>query len=202
MYAASVVLLFAFLAIASVDGFYFHIYKYRLYRRRDSQREHGMHTINALLLPLCVAPLVLADAHGAWLWAAVAVNAGAFVIESVDVFSENTSRRALGGLTRTEYWMHFTMSGLRWMHVGLAFAMHPATDWFGPLAWEWLPVSSAHPMTGLAWGAVAASLPIAGLHVALALRGRSVLQAELSGPTRPRGSLGDASSLPHHLGTG
>lgn len=178
MYTASVVLLFAFLAIAGADGFYFHFYKYRLHRRRDSRLEHLMHTVNAVLLPLCTIPLLLADAHGAWLWAAVAVNAGAFAVESVDVLSEKTSRRYLGGLTRTEYWMHFTMSGLRWMHVGLAFALHPSAHWFGTSGWEWLPVSTAHPMTGLAWGAVVASVPIAALHVALALRGRAMLRAE------------------------
>jgi len=201
MYAASIVLLFAFLATAGVDGFYFHIYKYRLYRRRDSQLEHGMHTVNALLLPLCAAPLVLADPHGAWLWAAVGINLGAFAIESIDVFSEKTSRRDLGGLTRTEYWMHFTMSGLRWMHVGLAFAIHPSSHWFGPSAWEWLPVSMAHPMTGLAWGAVVASVPIAALHVALALRGRAMLRAERSGATRPPGAP-LASSMPQQVRTG
>jgi len=188
MYAASVVLLFAFLGIAAVDGFYFHIYKYRLYRRRDSQREHAMHTMNAALLPLCTAPLLLADTHGAWLWAAVAVNVGAFVLESIDVFAEKISRRDFGGLTQPEYWMHFTMSGLRWMHVGLAFAIHPSSHWFGPAAWEWLPVSSAHPMTGLAWGAVVASVPVAALHVALVLRGRALLRAERDGATVSHGA--------------
>jgi hypothetical protein len=177
MYAASVVLFFVFLAIAAVDGFFFHIYRYRLFRRPDSQLEHAMHTANAAILPLCTAPLLLAEVHGAWLWAAVGVNVAAFVIESVDVASEKTSRRAFGGLTRSEYWMHFTMSGLRWMHVGLALAIPPAGAWLGPSTWRWLALSSS-PMTGLAWGAVAASLPIAALHLALIVRGRRLLAQE------------------------
>lgn len=175
MYAASVLILLAFLAIAGIDGLYFHLYKYRLHRRRDSQLEHGMHTLNALLLPLCIVPLLLVDARGAWLWAAVVVNLAAFLIESVDVVSEKTSRRAFGGLTRTEYWMHFAMSGLRWMHVALAFATHPSAHWFSTASWVALPVSSDHPMRLLAWGAVLTSLPMAALHVALLLRGRAAL---------------------------
>ena len=175
MYSASVLILLAFLAIGGIDSLYFHLYKYRLHRRRDSQLEHGMHTLNALLLPLCIVPLLLTDARGAWLWAAVAVNLAAFLIESIDVVSEKTSRLAFGGLTRIEYWMHFAMSGLRWMHVGLAFATHPSTHWFSASGWVWLPVSFHHPMRLLAWGAVLASLPMAALHVALLLRGRAAL---------------------------
>ena len=195
MYEALIILLFLFLGIAGVDGLYFHIYRYRLYRRRDSQREHLLHTLNSALLPLCAAPLVLADARGAWLWTAVGLNVAAFVVESIDVVSEKTSRRHLGGLTREEYWMHFTMSGLRWMHLGLAFAIHPAAHWFGPSTWEWLPVSTSHPMTGLAWGAVAASVPVAVAHAALAIRGRAVLRAESGDANTFRTAGGDRPSM-------
>ena len=154
-----------------------------------------MHTINALLLPLCIAPLLLADARGAWLWAAVAVNGSAFLIESIDVTSEKTSRRDLGGLTRTEYWMHFAMSGLRWTHVGLAFAIHPASHFSGPASWEWLPVAWESPLNALAWGAMVLSLPMAALHVALLFRGRALVRAERALPTAQASTHGDTSSV-------
>ena len=164
-------LLLAFTTIASVDGFYFHLYKYRLWERPESRREHWLHTWNACLFPLTLAPMFLAAATGAYLWAGLLLNVATLVIESFDVFEERGSRASLGGLTSTEYWMHFLMSGLRWGYAVLIFAAVPAEAWFASAGWSWrLPSSAMDLMTILPWGVALLGLPVALIHVALGLR--------------------------------
>jgi hypothetical protein len=169
---AAVYLLLAFSVIAAVDGFYFHLYRYRLWERPRSRREHMLHTWNAVLMPLSIAPLFLAAATGAWLWGAALLHAATAAIESADVFTEGDSRADLGGLTPAEYWMHFMMSGLRWAYAALAFAALPDGVWTAPASWEWrLPVSATDGAGVLAWGVALGGVPAAAWHVWLARRG-------------------------------
>jgi hypothetical protein len=171
MWVASVALLLVFTTIASVDGFYFHLYKYRLWERPECRREHWLHTLNACLFPLTLAPLFLARTAGAWLWLALALNVATLVVESVDVFEERGSRSRMGGLTSTEYWMHFMMSGLRWGYVTLAFAAVPASAWLAPASWAWrLPASALDLLGAAPWGVTILGLPVAAFHVALGMK--------------------------------
>ena len=171
MFTAATALLMLFTTIASVDGFYFHLYKYRLWERPQSRREHLLHTVNSCLFPLSLAPLFLATSTGAWLWFALAMNLVTLAIESLDVFEEHASRADLGGLTSTEYWMHFMMSGLRWGFVVLTFASQPFEAWHAETAWIWrVPASVADLVTASGWGVTLLGLPVALLHVGLAMR--------------------------------
>jgi hypothetical protein len=170
MQDAAIVLLAVFTSIATVDGFYFHIYKYRLYARPECAREHELHTLNAVLFPFTLAPLFLATTTGAWLWLTALVIAGTLAIESLDVLSEGDSRAKLGGLTPVEYLMHFLMSGLRWASLALAFAAVPAASWTAGASWEWhAPLAS--PLVFLAWCIGLVAVPVALVHVFLAVRG-------------------------------
>jgi hypothetical protein len=185
---ASILLLLVFTTIASVDGFYFHLYKYRLYERPDSRREHLLHTLNGCLFPLTLAPVYLAQAAGGWLWFAVAANVITLAIESLDVFTEKASRASLGGLTSTEYWMHFLMSGLRWGYVALAFASVDRAAWTAPTSWSWTPPSPSALLAAVPWGIAIVGIPVAILHVLLARAGRPRRVAE--GMLLLRGAVG------------
>lgn len=171
MWTASLVLLLAFLTVASIDGFYFHLYKYQLYLRPDCRREHALHTANAVLFPLTLAPVFLAQTTGAYLWLAVAASVVTFGIESWDVFTEKASREALGGLTPAEYWMHFSMSGLRWGYASLAFASLPAAAWSGAATWTWRVPAWPDVLSFLPWGVTIVAIPVAALHLLLATEG-------------------------------
>ena len=159
--------LVAFTAIASVDGLYFHLYRYRLYARPDSRYEHWLHTWNAVLYVPLTALLFCAEPLGLWRYLALLLFAASVVIEVLDVLCEERSRRTLGGLTSIEYLMHFLMSGLRFGSVVPLLAG-------GPLQ-LWLPSQTAlagRPL-GLALIGVCLAAPgvlIAALHVYLALR--------------------------------
>lgn len=159
--------LVAFTAIASVDGLYFHLYRYRLYARPDSQYEHRLHTINAVLYVPLTALLFCAQPLGLWRFAALALFLASLAIEVLDVLCEERSRRTLGGLTSIEYLMHFLMSGLRFGSILPLLAA-------GPLQ-QWLPAQTALGARPL-WLALlglflaAPGVLIAALHIYLALR--------------------------------
>ena len=173
MHEAAVGLLALFTLIASVDGFWFHLHVYRLHERPASRREHLLHTANAVLFPLTLVPLFLAQASGLWLWVAVALHAAVLVVEVVDVLIEPASRADLGGLTGVEASLHFLMSGLRWAYVALVFAAIPAVRWTAPSELLWRsPVAGAEAF--VPWMVALVGVPVALLHLALARPARRV----------------------------
>lgn len=125
----SVLFLCLFSLIAAIDGLYFHIYKYKLYSKKDSIFEHQLHTINAFLFPLSVLFLFVFNSAGLFLWIAIALTLLTLVVEFWDVFEERKSREHFGGLTSMEYAMHFGMSGLRATYTTLILAAKPAVAW-------------------------------------------------------------------------
>jgi hypothetical protein len=159
------VCLVAFTLIASIDGLYFHLYRYRLYARPASRYEHRLHTINAVLFVPLTALLFCAQPLGLWRQLALALFIGSVVVEVLDVRCEEQSRRDLGGLTTTEYLMHFLMSGLRFGSVLPLLGSGALT--------QWLPAETAlaaRPLWLVLLGASLAvpAVLIAGLHVYLA----------------------------------
>ncbi len=169
------ILFILFTLIASIDAFYFHFYRFRLHARPECRREHLLHTLNACLLPFAAGPLLIGGASGAWLWLALLANLATFGIESLDVLGEAESRKNLGGLPPAEYWMHFTMSGLRWAWVSLAVASIPlerwnqASFWTIPMVSEFqftqLPSTVPESLGLLVLIILFGSLPIAALHL-------------------------------------
>lgn len=164
---ASAACLVAFTLIASIDGLYFHLFRYRLYARPDSRYEHWLHTINAVLFVPLTALLYCAQPLGLWRQLTLALFIVSVLLEVMDVRCEEQSRRSLGGLTTSEYLMHFLMSGLRFGSVVPLLVS-------GPLG-QWLPEQTAlapRPLWLLVIGAWLAGpgVLIAGLHIYLGLR--------------------------------
>ena len=126
--------LLLFTVVATVDGLYFHLYKYRLFARKESLREHHLHTWNAFLFPMTVVLLFVINASGVLLWVSLLLTLLTLFIEFLDVFEEKSSRKSLGGLTSLEYSMHFAMSGIRATYTTLIFAQKPLQAWslWGP----------------------------------------------------------------------
>ncbi len=118
-----------FTAIASIDGLYFHLYRYRLYARPASRYEHWLHTINAFLFVPLTALLYCTEPLGLCRHLVLALFITSVVIEILDVRCEGKSRADLGGLTTSEYLMHFLMSGLRFGSVMPLLASGPLVLW-------------------------------------------------------------------------
>src|SRR5687768_14981944 len=132
LYEASAVALAVFLVLAFVDGVYLHLYKYRLYTRPESRREHQVHTAAAALFTLTLPALYLWPTAGLLLWAGVALLAVDAGLGLRDMGIERASRASLGGLSTAEYILHVVITSARAVSVALALAARPAAAW----AWD------------------------------------------------------------------
>jgi hypothetical protein len=129
MFTAALICLEVFAAVAMIDGLYFHLMKYRLFARPDSQYEHRLHTLHALMFPILVLFLFLRDVSGQFLWIVVGLVAIDFGVEMLDVVCERASRAAIGGLSSSEYAVHVVAITSRVAAFTLALASRPAAAW-------------------------------------------------------------------------
>lgn len=126
---AACVLIELFALVAMADGVYYHLYKFRLFARPESIREHFTHTVHALLFGPIVLLLFAANYGGSLLWLAVGIIAVDFFNEGWDILIEKDSRASLGGLPPLEYLIHAVAITLRTGAIALVLSAKPATAW-------------------------------------------------------------------------
>ena len=71
LYLPSTVALAVFLLLGTVDGLFLHLWRYRLYARPASRREHLYHTIAAVTFAATLPAVFLWETGGLLLWAGV-----------------------------------------------------------------------------------------------------------------------------------
>jgi hypothetical protein len=164
--ATAAILLALFGPLSMIDGVYLHLVRYRLWARRESRREHLLHTLRAFLF-IPVALFVLSGATGAAFVIGMVALAIDQLVELFDVIEENASRREIGGLPRGEYALHIVLVTLRASVVALALALRPG--------WAWSISAHGSASPALAWlGEVSmqfvpGAVIVALVHVALLL---------------------------------
>ncbi|QYO65560.1 hypothetical protein [Leptolyngbya sp. 7M] len=118
-----------FMIVGSVDLFYYHLWKYKLHTRPESRYEHKLHMAFAFLMVPIGYFLYYQNLGGIGLWVALFLVIAALGIEMLDVFSENSSRASLGGLTTGEYSLHVTTTILKVASFAFMFASKPLYAW-------------------------------------------------------------------------
>ena len=181
-------LLLIFLNMASYDGLYLHLYKYKLHARKESQKEHLLHSINAFIFPWSIFFIFLYEFKGYYLWFGLALTVISLTIEFLDVFEERRSRMDLGGLTTFEYACHMAMGSLRASYTTLILMTRPASDWL-------LSSESNFQFFQFAWmkffiySIVLCSLAIGFLHVYLIFHGfRTLSHASMANSSPATGA--------------
>lgn len=150
--------------LGTVDGLYFHLWKYRLYAHAETRYEHKLHTARAVLF-LPAVWLLFGKNYGGWLlWLGVFVAAVDLVIEWLDMRCEGPGRQQLGGLATNEYITHLYASGLRLTALVLILAAKPRAAWAFSAPLELAP---PYPqwMTWLAFSALPGSALAVVLHL-------------------------------------
>ncbi len=181
---ASTLLLLGFAALSMVDGVYLHLWRYRLWARAASRREHWLHTARALLFAPIVLLVFASPTAGTALWAGVTLLAVDQVFEVLDVLEERRSRAGIGGLGSGEYLVHAMLVTLRAAAIALALAHRPAAAW----AFDAALAFGSYPATivTLVHQLVPGAIVVAALHVWLGVRRPQPLSA--------RGPSGSARS--------
>jgi hypothetical protein len=123
------VLLILSTAGGGMDLIYFHLYKYKLYRRKDMLYEHKLHTAQIALGSMTVFFLFCNNFGGVLLWCGICVIFIGLVVEVMDIISEKKSRASVGGLSSFEYAIHVMVSALRAAFIALMLSIKPSESW-------------------------------------------------------------------------
>jgi hypothetical protein len=113
-----IVLLSLFAILGMYDGFYLHIYKYRLYDHKESRNEHLTHTVRGILFPIVLYCCYLTSSP-AWFFAGLSILALDIIVTVMDAYLEKDSRTFMGGLPRWEYIIHLLVNGFHFASIAV-----------------------------------------------------------------------------------
>jgi hypothetical protein len=158
--------------IGATDVLYFHLWKFKLYRRPQSRKEELTHLIRGAAVPAIFAMLLLGRPEGRYFWIVAALFFFDTINSLLDVMIEPASRASLGGVPPAELAVHFigtSMMGAAWatfMIAGWATRTAPPT-----LA-HWAPGTFPSWLASMAWGAVGMSVLLVLFEAALVMKYR------------------------------
>lgn len=112
-----------------VDGVYYHDYKYKLFRDKESILEHIIHTFRSIAFPIVVYSLFLKDFGGWPMMGGVIVVIIDIIFLAIDVRIEGHSRNRYGGLSNGEYATHLFANTCHYVSIALILAAKPAEAW-------------------------------------------------------------------------
>lgn len=121
-FTIATLMLLMFGLLATFDGIYLHIFKYRLYRQKESRFEHAIHTIRALLFPFILYFLFLQQTTVAF-YAGITFVVLDLITLGIDAFVEKDSRTFMGGLPRWEYIIHLFVNGFHFASITVFLAL-------------------------------------------------------------------------------
>lgn len=121
------VLLFGLIGI--IDGFYFHLWKFKLHKHPETRFEHWTHTIRAAAFLALLYLLFLYDFGGTYLLIAVGIVFLDIIVLIIDLIAEGDSREKLGGLPHNEYIVHVIANALHYIALALILVAKPLQYW-------------------------------------------------------------------------
>lgn len=147
--------------IGAIDVLYYHLYRFRLFERRESFTEQLTHLVRHVAFLGAVALLArgVTPATDPLVLALLTID---LLNSALDVWLEHRSRASLGGLPRGEYFLHF----LGTFGSGLATATY---------LWErqTLPMPAAHgPLAAQSVALVSVGLVLFVIEATLTFRAR------------------------------
>ena len=167
LYLPSTAALLVFLVLGAVDGVFLHLWRYRLYARSASRREHLYHTIAAVVFAATLPAVFLWETGGLLLWTGVMLVGADLVVSLVDMLAESSSRADLGGLSRGEYVLHMVIMTAKSSALSLALAARPEAAWAWDAAWILQPLPAFARFVG--WQALPGAVAIGALHLWLCM---------------------------------
>lgn len=122
IYYLSSLFLILFMLLATYDGLYLHLWKYKLFKKKESVFEHKTHTIRAILFPLIIWLLFInKDVFSFYIGITLVLID--LVVLAVDAYSEKDSRQFMGGLPKWEYIIHLFSNGFHFATTALLLTL-------------------------------------------------------------------------------
>lgn len=99
------------MVLAIYDGLYLHLWKFELFNKNESEFEHKIHTVRALLFPIIVYFLFVGETK-IDLYIGVVFFILDLIVLALDAYFEKESREFMNGLPRWEYIIHLFANSL------------------------------------------------------------------------------------------
>lgn len=115
----SIILLTLFALLGLYDGFYLHIFKYKLYKHPESRTEHVMHTIRGILFPAILYFLYLRSDCTISFYIGISLVVLDIIVLGIDAYVEKDSRIFMGGLPRWEYMLHLFVNAFHFAAIAV-----------------------------------------------------------------------------------
>lgn len=138
--------LILFMLLATYDGFYLHIWKYRLFDRDESIFEHKTHTIRAILFPIIVWLLFINETNFSFFLTGIALVVLDIIVLGIDAYHEKESRSFMGGLPKWEYIVHLFANAFHFSAIILVLALRFEISEGALLFVDTIVVSQAHEL--------------------------------------------------------
>jgi hypothetical protein len=155
--------------IGAIDVIYFHMWKFRLYSRRQSLAEEVTHIVRGFCAPAIFAFLLLGRPEGLFFWVVAALFFIDTVNSLIDVMIEPASRAPIG-VPPAELAIHFIGTTL----MGAAWVTFMITGWstrHAPRALvPWAAGTFPAWLVPMAWGAVVGSVLLVMFETTLVAR--------------------------------
>lgn len=126
---AATVCVFIFGIIGIVDGFYYHLWKFKLHTHPETRFEHWVHTIRAAAFLALLFLFFLADYGGTLFLVGVGIVVLDAIVLLIDLIAEGDSRKKLGGLPHKEYIVHVVANTFHFISVTLIIVSKPLQAW-------------------------------------------------------------------------
>lgn len=163
--------LLLFMVLATYDGFYLHIFKYRLFDRKESLFEHKTHTARAILFPLIVWLLCINETSFSLFLTGIVLVVLDIVVLGIDAYHEKESRSFMGGLPKWEYIVHLFANAFHFSAIILVLGLRLDISEGALLFVDTIVVSEAHTLFQfIAANVIPGAIVLALLHFILMLK--------------------------------
>ncbi len=115
--------------IGIIDGFYYHLWKFNLYKHKETRFEHITHTIRAFLFLGMLFLFFINDYGGKLFLLGVLFVIIDLIVLIIDLIAEENSREKLGGLPHIEYIVHVIANALHFTAIALILVAKPLEYW-------------------------------------------------------------------------
>jgi len=164
-----IVLLTLFAILALYDGFYLHIFKYKLFNQPESGGEHLTHTIRSILFPIILFSCYLTSSDF-WFFVGLIFLVIDVLVTVADAYLEKDSRTFMGGLPRWEYIIHLLVNGLHFASIAVFIVIKVRLDGHGfTLLNDFSSVQNYDTFIWLVRNLIPGSIVMAVLHIAVAI---------------------------------
>jgi hypothetical protein len=167
LFDVSAVALALFSVPAAIDGIYLHLWKFRLHARPETEIEHGLHTLHAILFVPMLVLLLAGHTAGLLLWLGIAAVLANLAIIVWDVLEERSSRLFQGGLPQFELVLHVVVVLLQAAAIALSVAARPEGAWALDAVATAEQLAAAQSAYTLVHFLLPGSIAMVALHVAL-----------------------------------